>query len=123
MIAKVVWTEKMEFDGCSESGHSVTFDAQAEHPNGMSSMEAVLVALCGCTSADVVFVLGKKREPLTGLVVSATAEQAIEPPRVFTHIKLVYRIRGNVSTKAVEDAVHLSKTKYCSVSQMFTRHS
>ena len=57
-------------------------------------MEAVLAALCGCTSVDVVSILEKKREPITGLTVSATAEQAPAPPRVFTRIHLVYRIAG-----------------------------
>jgi len=84
-------------------------------------MEAVLVALCGCTSVDVVSILQKKREPLEGLVVSAIAEQAPEPPRVFTHIHLTYRIKGKVAEKAAEDAVSLSKNKYCSVSKMLEK--
>lgn len=84
-------------------------------------MEAVLVALCGCTSMDVVSILQKKREPLEGLVVSATAEQAADPPRVFTKIHLTYRIRGKVTQKSAEDAVGLSKNKYCSVSKMLEK--
>jgi len=81
-------------------------------------MEAVLMALCACTSVDVVSILQKKREPLTSLTVSATAEQAPAPPRVFTRINLGYRIGGPVSRKAAEDAIALSKNKYCSVSKM-----
>lgn len=84
-------------------------------------MEAVLAALCGCTSVDVVSILEKKREPVTGLVVSADAQQAAEAPRVFTHIKLTYRVSGKVSKKAMEDAVSLSKNKYCSVSKMLEK--
>jgi putative redox protein len=118
MIAKVEWKQGMLFEGRSESGHSIVFDATADHADGMSPMEAVLAALCGCTSVDVVSILQKKREPVTGLTVSAIAEQAPAPPRVFTHIHLVYRITGNVTKKAAEDAVALSKTKYCSVSLM-----
>jgi putative redox protein len=68
-----------------------------------------------------VSILQKKREPFTSLVVSAEAKQADEAPRVFTHIKLVYRVGGNVSRKAVEDAVALSKNKYCSVSKMLEK--
>src|SRR5579864_3933957 len=97
MIAKTVWTRDMEFVGHSESGHSFTFDAGAAHANGPSPMEAVLMALCCCSSVDVVSILQKKREPLTSLTVSATAEQSAAPPRVFTRIKLVYRIGGAVS--------------------------
>lgn len=111
----------MLFDGKSASGQVVHFDAGADHTAGLSPMEAVLAALCGCTSVDVVSILKKKREPLEGLTVTAQAEQAAEPPRVFTHIHLIYRIRGNVSTKAAEDAVALSKNKYCSVSKMLEK--
>jgi putative redox protein len=84
-------------------------------------MEAVLMALCGCTSVDVVGILQKKRQELTGLRVSAEATQAPTPPRVFTHIKLTYAVSGKLSRKAVEDAVSLSKNKYCSVSLMLAK--
>jgi putative redox protein len=84
-------------------------------------MEAVLMALCSCTSVDVVSILKKKRQLLTALRVSAAATQADGPPRVFTHIKLTYAVRGKLSRKAVQDAVALSKNKYCSVSLMLER--
>ncbi|MBV8115557.1 MAG: OsmC family protein [Silvibacterium sp.] len=121
MIASAEWKQGMIFEGRTTSGHAITFDTTAEHAAGPSPMEAVLTALCGCTSVDVVSILEKKREPITGLTVSATAEQAPAPPRVFTHIHLVYRIAGKVSKKAAEDAVMLSKTKYCSVSLMLDK--
>lgn len=118
MIASAVWQQESLFDGLSDSGHTLHFDSSAEHTHGMSPMESVLTALCGCTSVDVVSILRKKREPITGLTVSAEAEQAPDPPRVFTRIHLTYTVRGNVSRKAAEDAVSLSKNKYCSVSKM-----
>lgn len=121
MIASADWKEGMLFEGRSESGHTIHFDATSEHAAGLSPMEAVLTALCACTSVDVVSILQKKREPLQGLTVTATAEQAPEPPRVFTRIHLTYRIRGSVSHKAAEDAVALSKNKYCSVSKMLEK--
>jgi putative redox protein len=121
MIAETFWTKEMEFEGRSESGHSVVFDAGDRHANGPSPMEAVLMALCSCTSVDVVSILKKKREPLSSLTVSATAEQSDAPPRVFTKIMLTYRIGGAVSKKAAEDAVELSKNKYCSVSKMLEK--
>ena len=121
MIASTTWTREMVFEGHSESGHTFVLDGGATHSEGPSPMEVVLTALCGCTSVDVVSILRKKREPLTGLTVSAIAEQASEPPRVFTRVKLVYRIQGDVSQKAAEDAVALSKNKYCSVSKMLEK--
>jgi putative redox protein len=118
MIAHVEWKQESQYLGQTQSGHPILFDTSAAHEKGPSPMEAVLTALCACTSVDVVGILQKKREPLVGLTVSAEAEQAAEPPRVFTRIRLTYRITGNVSQKAAEDAVSLSKNKYCSVSKM-----
>jgi putative redox protein len=121
MIASAEWKEGKLFTGRSESGHDILFDATSEHAAGPSPMEAVLAALCACTSVDVVSILEKKREPITGLTVSASAEQPAEAPRVFTKIHLVYRVSGKVSEKAAEDAVALSKNKYCSVSLMLEK--
>jgi len=121
MIASVEWKEGMLFEGRSQSGHTVTFDASDSHASGPSPLEAVLAALCVCTSVDVVSILEKKREPLAGLTVSASTERAAEPPRVFTRIHLTYRIHGPVAKKAAEDAVSLSKNKYCSVSKMLEK--
>jgi len=121
MIASARWQENMTFKALSDSGHTIVFDADASHAAGPTPMEAVLMALCGCTSVDVVSILKKKREPFTGLTVSAVAQQAPAPPRVFTKIELIYRVTGNVSRKAMEDAVALSKNKYCSVSMMLEK--
>ncbi|MBO0911446.1 MAG: OsmC family protein [Acidobacteria bacterium] len=106
----------MEFAGTGNNGHSVLMDGDGK--TGNSPMELVLVALCGCTAFDVVSILGKKREPVTRVEVTAEAEKAPESPRVYTEIKLVYRLSGNVSRKAAEDAVRLSEEKYCSVAAM-----
>lgn len=121
MFASVEWSEGTFYDGKSQSGHILHMDTSPDHRSGMSPMEAVLTALCGCTSVDVVSILQKKREPLTSLTVAAEAEQAAEPPRIFTKIHLTYKIHGNVARKAAEDAVALSKNKYCSVSKMLEK--
>ena len=121
MIASSVWKQDEVFAGRSEAGHTITFDGDSANTHGPSPMEVVLMALCSCTSVDVVSILKKKREPIASLTVWATAEQAPAPPRVFTKIVLTYRIGGGVSKKAAEDAVNLSKNKYCSVSKMLAR--
>jgi putative redox protein len=121
MIAHSEWKQGDIFEGTAENGNTIVFDADSAHTHGPSPMEAVLMALCSCTSVDVVSILQKKRQALTGLRVSATATQAPAPPRVFTHIKLTYSVRGQLSRKAVEDAVSLSKNKYCSVSKMLEK--
>lgn len=117
--AKVTWNQQMQFAGMGNAGHPVTIDGESKIAN--SPMELVLVALCGCTAYDVVSILQKKREPFTGVEVSAKAEKAPEPPRVYTEIKLLYRVSGKVGRKAVEDAVRLSEEKYCSVSAMLNK--
>jgi putative redox protein len=119
--ASATWKKEMIFDSLSHSGHTVVFDGDSAHTQGPSPMETVLMGLCGCTAIDVISILKKKREPFTGLTVSAVADQAPEPPKVFTHVKLTYRVSGNVSRKAMEDAVHLSETKYCSVAAMLSK--
>ncbi len=118
--AKVIWTDKERYIGEATSHHALVMDTATEK-TASSPMELVLIALCGCTASDVVGILHKKREPFTGLEVSAHGERAAEYPQVYTEIKLKYRVRGKVSHKAVEDAIHLSKSKYCSVSAMLEK--
>ncbi|HWG87353.1 MAG TPA: OsmC family protein, partial [Candidatus Acidoferrales bacterium] len=66
----------------------------------------------------VVSILHKKRQPFTAIEVHAEAERAPQPPTVYTSIRLVYTISGEVDRKAAEDAVALSEEKYCSVAAM-----
>lgn len=122
MIAQSEWKHDEVFEASTEDGKSIVLDGDAAHEHGPSPMQAVLMALCSCTSVDVVNILKKKRQELTGLRVSAVGAQADSAPRVFTHIKLTYAVRGKLSRKAVEDAVSLSKHKYCSVSLMLEKH-
>jgi len=118
--AKVRWTDGERFVGSASSNHAIVVDASKDRTaNG--PMELVLIGLCGCTAIDVVSILQKKREPFTGVEVWAEAERADQPPKVFTQIKLIYHISGNVSKKAAEDAVRLSEEKYCSVAGMLNK--
>jgi len=117
--ARATWIEGFRFESDASSHHSVVMDG--DKVTASSPMELVLMALCGCTGYDVVSILKKKREPFTGLEVRAEAERAEGTPSVYTAIKLIYRVRGTVSSKAVEDAVRLSKEKYCSVSAMLEK--
>ena len=117
--ASATWKQQFQFEGKGNGGILVAVDGDGKAGN--SPTDLVLVALCGCTGYDVVSILQKKREPLKGLEVSAEAEKAPHSPRVYTAIKLLYRISGKVSRKAAEDAVRLSEEKYCSVSAMLSK--
>ena len=120
MEAAVNWTDKERYVGAATSGHSIVMDTAADK-TANSPMELALLALCGCTASDVVGILRKKREPFTGLEVRAAAERADGYPAVYTSIHLTYVVHGKVSQKAMEDAVRLSKEKYCSVSAMLEK--
>lgn len=116
--AKLNWIDGERFVVNASSGHAMVVDADRERNTASGPMELVLMGLCACTATDVVSILRKKREPFTGLEVRAEAERAKQAPTVYTHIKLIYTVSGQVSRKAVEDAVHLSEEKYCSVAAM-----
>jgi putative redox protein len=116
--AKLQWIDGERFVAKASSGHAVVIDSDRDRNTASGPMELVLLGLCGCTATDVVNILRKKREPFTAVEVRAEAERAHEPPTVYTAIKLIYTVSGDVSRKAVEDAVRLSEEKYCSVSAM-----
>jgi putative redox protein len=120
ITAKLNWTDHERYIGETNSHHAVVLDTASEK-TASSPMELVLIALCGCTASDVVGILRKKREPFTSLEVRAEGERATGYPAVYTEIKLTYRVGGKVARKAMEDAVHLSKEKYCSVSAMLAK--
>lgn len=102
----------------SASGHAMvtSFGHELTAP---SPMELLLIALGGCTGADVVSILDKKRQHVTGYDIEVRAERRAEHPRIYTRIEVIHRVRGlGVDPKAVAHAVELSETKYCSVSAM-----
>jgi putative redox protein len=120
ITARARWTEEDRFIGDASNGHRITMDAGTDKVAN-SPMELVLIALCGCTASEVVGILRKKREPFTSLEVHAAGERADDFPKVYTSIRVTYRVGGNVTPKAMEDAVRLSKEKYCSVSAMLEK--
>jgi putative redox protein len=115
--ARVTWVEDTRFVGSASSGHAVVVDASDEKL-APSPMELILVGMAGCTAYDVLSILRKKRQDVTGLEVVARGERAKDPPRVYTLIRVEYVVRGRaMSSKAVENAIRLSKEKYCSASK------
>jgi putative redox protein len=115
--ARVVWLENLQFVGIDSTKHSVVLSAQdEENGTGISPSDLLLLALGGCASYDVMSILQKKRQSLTGFEVSVTADQEDDPPWTFLRIHVQYSVRGRgVSEKAVQDAIRLSEEKYCSV--------
>jgi putative redox protein len=82
-------------------------------------MELLLISLGGCTGADVVGILEKKRQQVTGYEIEVRGNRRDEHPRIYTEIEVVHRLRGHgLDPKAVAHAIELSESKYCSVSAM-----
>lgn len=76
----------------------------------------LLVALGGCSGMDVVSILRKKRQDIVAYEVVVSGERRTEHPRAFTRIEVLHRVKGRgLSAKAIEDAIELSDSKYCSV--------
>lgn len=116
--AAVTWLTGMTFDA-QMGQHHVLLDSAAtpEASRGPGPMDLLLASVAGCTAMDVVFILQKARQPLTSLVVRAEGERAADHPRRYTHVTLVYEVRGEgLSAEQVARAVQLSHEKYCSVS-------
>ena len=109
----------MRFVAESGSGHHVTLDA-AEHGGGQNTgfrpMELLLVGLAGCTGMDVISILRKKRQQVSGLIVQVQGSRADQHPKVYTRFEVFYRVRGtNIDLQAVERSIELSTTRYCPV--------
>ena len=105
----------LRFRGTAGSGKSTLVDSGP----GMvapSPIEMLLISLASCHAMDVIGILRKKRQRVTAYVVETTGERRTEDPRAFTRIEMVHRVTGfAVSLKALQEAVRLSETKYCSV--------
>ena len=113
--ANVRWIKDRHFVGTDSTNHSVVLSGQKEGIGGSPS-EMLLIALASCSSVDVVEILEKKRKKLTLLEVTANGEQDPEPPWAYRKIHLEYLLKGEgLTEKAVEQAIHLSQERYCSV--------
>jgi putative redox protein len=114
----VTWVQGEEFVATGTGGHSVVLDAPGGRATwqGFKPSELLLAALAGCTAVDVIDILHKQRQRVSGLRVVADGQQRSEPPWAFERIHVRFDVQGaGVSPQAVERAVSLSQEKYCSV--------
>ncbi len=121
------WGSRRQFVAWDRAGHGVVMDATSEYGGegaGPRPLEMVLYGLAACTGMDVVSILEKKRQDLVGLEVLVTARQREEDfPRYYERIEVEYLVTGRgVAPAAVERAIELSESKYCSVRGMFGPH-
>jgi putative redox protein len=115
----------MAFVAETGSGHLLTMDGA---PDGGGRnlaprpMETVLAGAGGCSAYDVVLILQRGRQDVTGCRVKISAERAATDPKVFTRIHLHFTVTGrNLNADVVTRAVRLSHEKYCSATIMLAK--
>ncbi len=122
MKVRVKWVEDVCFMGQSGSGHAVIMDGPPEMGGknlGIRPMEMLLLGAGGCTAFDVLSMLKKARQPVQDCSVEIEADRAETAPKVFTEIRLHYRLTGHgLKVAQVERAIKLSAEKYCSATLM-----
>lgn len=122
MKATIEWTGDVSFAGKADSGHTITMDGAPDvggQNKGSRPMEVVLIGTGGCTAFDVVYILRKQRQDVTGCVAELDADRADTDPKVFTRIHVHFKVTGrSLDPKKVAYAIELSAHKYCSASIM-----
>lgn len=117
--AKITYVNGMQFVGEAGSGHAIVMDGTPEaggKNTGLRPMELLLIGIGGCSGMDVVSILKKKRQDVTGFEINVDGQKAETYPQKFTEIDIEFIIKGkNISEEAVKRAVQLSMEKYCSV--------
>ncbi len=120
--AEVTLLEGKRFRADMGTGYSFNLDVAPSDGgtgDGARPMELLLAGLAGCTAFDVLDILRKSKQPLTGLQVKVSGERAADFPKVYTHIQVTYLLQGKgLSEDAVKRAIKLSEEKYCSASAM-----
>ena len=125
MKVAVQWKENMTFVGMPDSGLPVQMDADPAlggTDQGVRPMEMVALGLAGCTGMDVISILQKKRQQVTGFEVKVNAPRSPEYPKVFTSAQITLIVTGKqVDETALLRAIELSVTKYCPVHFMLAQ--
>ena len=113
-----VWVGDNGFMGTNASGGSVQIGSINEKP-GIGPMEMLLLGVAGCTGMDIVSILEKERQSLSGFKVIVSGKRREEYPRIYTEIEIVYKLWGDgLKISSIERAIQLSEEKYCSASAM-----
>jgi putative redox protein len=125
MEATVRWGSGMTFIAETGSGHVLAMDGAPEAGGknlAPRPMETVLAGTGACTAFDVVVILKKSGQDITGCEVKLNAERAPTDPKVFTRIQMHFTVRGRaLKRNLVEHAVRLTRDKYCSASAMLAK--
>lgn len=102
----------------NEKGHTINLGNDG---NAVGPMESVLMAIASCSSIDIVMILEKMKQQLDDIEVIVNGERASEIPKVYTDIRVHYKLYGKIKEKKAEQAVKSSIEKYCSVALMINK--
>jgi putative redox protein len=119
LTARVTYVDGLQFVGEGGSGHAVVMDGVEKfggRDTGLRPTELILIGLGGCSGMDVISVLKKKRQDVTGLDMHVSGTKREGHPSKIEDMVIRFTIRGRgVSEEAVKRAITLSMEKYCSV--------
>ena len=121
--AKVQWKgEDLQFHATLGSGYEFEFGAPASPEDGGSPVEFLIAAGVACSAMDILHIMGRRRQKVTGLEAEIVGTMEGSDPSAYTEGTILYTVYGeNIKPADVERAIELSMTKYCSVSIMLKR--
>ncbi|WP_392437396.1 OsmC family protein [Cruoricaptor ignavus] len=107
------------FECSNSAGNKILLDnATLPDAKGVSPMEAVLMAVAGCSGIDIVSILKKQRQSLTDFSAEVEGERIPkDDAKVFKTITVIFSMSGDIDPKKAYRAAELSFEKYCSVSK------
>lgn len=123
MAVKITHTEGLHFKAEGSNGYGFELDKLHDGSGpGASPMELLLMGLAGCTGMDVISILEKSKQQVTGFEVIVDGDRAEDYPMVWTNIRVQYVLKGHgISEDAVKRAIELSETTYCSAAAMLRK--
>jgi len=113
--------DAFQFEAKNETGHSVIFDIAPKSGgkgNGVGPMQTLLMAMGGCSAIDVIMILKKQKQEITGFKIEIDGEREKEKePSLWETAHAIFHLEGKIDPEKAKRAVQLSMEKYCSVSQ------
>lgn len=113
--------DAFHFEAKNEQGVTMHFDANPEiggHDKGVRPMQALLMAVGGCSAIDIILILKKQKQEITDFRISIDGErQKGKEPSLWENVELVFHLEGKIDAEKAKRAVALSLEKYCSVSK------
>ena len=111
--------EGIGFEATDTNGHSIKMDGAVDNGgnnSGVRPMQALLMALGGCSGIDVVTILKKQKQEITDFKMSIEAERETgKEPALWKYVHITFKLKGSLDIDKVNRACALSMDKYCSV--------